>query len=519
MKSLPFRLRLALLSALISGVVLAVFGTTAWYMMYRERRAGLDRELRALAYRHPGWMNGRASYEQLSRMIELVFGSDRKEQLILMVTGRDGRVRYRSPHWPAELDPATLDLTLADNPRADPPPGAPAPTESADPQAAPPRGPPWAAGAAPRGRYGPGGPAGGWPRGNAPQLLEPSLIPRFQTVRLPHSTWRLGIFGNADERLVLGINFAEARAELDQLRNIFLLVLPLALLLVAGGGWWIAGRAMRPLRSITETVERVTARGLDQRIPPSREDPEIAHLIRVFNGMMDRLEKSFRQTIRFSADASHELKTPLAIMQGELENALQAAAPGSREQQVFANLLEETQRLKSITRGLLLLARADAGRLPVQLQPVCLSDELVNLSEDVETMAHEEGLRCERQITPGIRVPADWGLLRQAVFNLLHNAIRYNEPGGRLGMTLTARDGRAELEVWNEGPGIPEADQPRLFDRFYRVDAARSRRVDGVGLGLSLAHEIVRAHGGVLELKESRPGYTCFRLSLPLLPA
>jgi signal transduction histidine kinase len=210
------------------------------------------------------------------------------------------------------------------------------------------------------------------------------------------------------------------------------------------------------------------------------------------------------------------LKTPLAIMQGELENALQAAAPGSREQQVFANLLEETQRLKSITRGLLLLARADAGRLPVQLQPVCLSDELVNLSEDVETMAHEEGLRCERQITPGIRVPADWGLLRQAVFNLLHNAIRYNEPGGRLGMTLTARDGRAELEVWNEGPGIPEADQPRLFDRFYRVDAARSRRVDGVGLGLSLAHEIVRAQGGVLELKQSRPGYTCFRLSLPL---
>jgi heavy metal sensor kinase len=346
--------------------------------------------------------------------------------------------------------------------------------------------------------------------------LELSQIPRFQTIHLPHSTWRLGIFGNNDERLVLGINFAEAQAELDQLRNVFLLALPLALLLVAGGGWWFAGRAMRPLRSITETVERVTAHGLDQRIPPSQEDPEIAHLIRVFNGMMDRLEKSFHQTIRFSADASHELKTPLAIMQGELENALQSAAPGSREQQVFANLLEETQRLKNITRGLLLLARADAGRLPVQLQPVCLSEELRNLGEDVETLAHEAGLRCERQVAPDVWVQADRGLLRQAVFNLLTNAIHYNAPSGRLGLTLTARDGRAELEVWNEGPGIPEADQPRLFDRFYRVDAARSRRVDGVGLGLSLAHEIVRAQGGVLELKQSRPGYTCFRLSLPL---
>jgi signal transduction histidine kinase len=265
-------------------------------------------------------------------------------------------------------------------------------------------------------------------------------------------------------------------------------------------------------------AEGVTARGLDQRIPASAEDPEITRLIQVLNGMMDRLETSFRQATRFSADASHELKTPLAIMQGELENALQAAEFGSREQQVFSNLLEETQRLKRITRGLLLLSQADAGQLKLAPEDVPLSADLEAMVEDARVLATDAQLQFDVRIQPGLRVQADRGLLHMALLNLLNNAVKYNEPNGAVGVTLAAVDNRVVLTLCNAGPGIPPADQPRIFERFYRADQSRSRMQDGLGLGLSLAREIVHAHRGQLSLKESRPGQTCFEVTLAPLP-
>jgi heavy metal sensor kinase len=323
------------------------------------------------------------------------------------------------------------------------------------------------------------------------------------------------MLGTPETTLIVGLNLAALQAEMHRVRTLFLLALPAALGLIGAGGWWVAGRALRPLRTIAQIAERVTARGLDQRIPPWSEDPEIGRLIDILNRMMDRLETSFRQAVRFSADASHELKTPLAVMQGELENALQAALPGSREQQVLANLLEETQRLKAITRSLLLLAQADAGQLPLTLDRVNLSTALGDLTEDLEALAAEARVRLEVKAGSETWVKADCPLLRQAILNLLQNAFRYNESDGWIAVTLGRRDGQVQLEVANSGPGIPEADQPRLFDRFFRADAARSRHVDGLGLGLSLAREIVRAHGGTLTLKESGPGRTCFVLALP----
>jgi len=496
MNPLPFRLRIALLTAVISGSVLVAFGGAGWYLLYHERVAALDREIRTLAYRHPGWMGGRANYERLASAIEFVFGEDRKDRMILLVTDAEGAVRYRSPHWPPDLNPAKFDLQLPDSPESG--------REESPEASAPRRGPPWASGA-----------GGGRGRGASIPPTAFSKIPRFQTVRSGEMTWRVGVLGNAADRLVLGLDCGEIETELGRIRTGFLLALPLALLAIGGGGWWIAGRSVRPLRTIAQVAEKVTARGLDQRVPQSDDDPEIARLIRVLNGMMDRLEASFAQATRFSADASHELKTPLAVMQGEIEGALQAAAPGSPEQGVFANLLEETQRLKAITRSLLLLAQADAGRLPLVRQPVDLSAALVELKEDAEVLAEETGIRVELKVPAGIRVEADWLLLRQAVLNLLQNAVRYNEPNGWIQLSLEAQDGGVELRICNSGAGIPEADQPRLFDRFFRSDAARSQAVEGAGLGLSLAREIVRAHGGSLALGESRPGRTCFRLSLP----
>lgn len=496
MKPLPFRLRIALLSAAISGGVLLTFGVAGWYLLHRERVEALDREIRALAYRHPGWMGGRASFDRLASTIEFVFGEDRKEQLILLVADASGQIRYRSAHWPEQVVVAPTDLQLADDPT---------PTTTTTSPRNLGRGPPWAAGL-----------SGGSGRGGSRPLPTFAKLPRFWTVRTGTATWRLGVLGAGEDRLVLGLDCAGLHRELARVRNAFLLALPFVLLAIGGGGWWVAGRALRPLRSITRVAEGMTARGLDQRIAASGEDPEIARLIRVLNGMMDRLETSFRQATRFSADASHELKTPLAVMQGEIEAALQAAAPGSREQQAFVELLEQTQRLKTITKSLLLLAQSDAGRLSLTPTRIDLSAELDVLVEDLEILATDVRLRIERQFPAELRVEVDWPLVRQAVTNVLQNAVRYNEPGGWVRLALEEREGEAVLEVCNGGPGIPEADQPRLFDRFFRGDAARGRTAQGAGLGLSLAREIVRAHGGTLELKESRLGQTCFRLVVPI---
>lgn len=342
-------------------------------------------------------------------------------------------------------------------------------------------------------------------------------IPRFQTVTTTRGEWRLGMLGTADTTLVIGLNYDRTRAELNRLRNAFLLSLAVALMLVGLGGWLVAGRALRPMRTIAETAERVTASGLDQRIPESDEDPEIARVIHVLNRMMDRLEASFRQATRFSADASHELKTPLAVMQGELENALQAAPPGSPEQQLFSNLLEETQRLKTITRSLLLLAQADAGQLRLALEPLNLSAELEGMIEDARVLAEDLRLKFDVQLAPQLCVEADRALLHAAIFNLIGNAIKYNEPDGKIEIRLATAADKIVVAIGNTGPGIPAADQTKIFERFYRVARSSSPPADGIGLGLSLAREIIRAHGGELLLKESRPGWTCFEFNLSAL--
>lgn len=488
MKRLPSRLKIALLSAGISGVVLVAFGVAAWLLLGRQKLESVDTEIRSLGTRHPGWIANRGSYQRLDEALDFIFGESHQSQVILLVKAGDGTVLHVSAGWPAEIDPAKLDCRLDDDSHAL-----------------------TIGGGGGRGRGGMG--RGMGPGGGGGQVTF-TKVPRFQTVTTAQNTWRLGMLGTADTTLVIGLNYAPARAELDRLRNAFLVAWVLALTFVGVGGWLVAGRALRPLKLIAETAERVTARGLDQRIPASEEDPEVTRLIQVLNHMMDRLEASFHQATRFSADASHELKTPLTAMQGELENALQTSAPGSREQQVFTSLLEETHRLKTITRSLLLLAQADAGQLRLILQEIQLSRDLAAMIEDAQILAARSGLTFELQIEPEVCVQGDRSLLTSALLNLIQNAIKYNESGGRILLKLMAGSDRVTFEVGNTGPGIPESEQSRVFDRFFRGNASRDRKVDGLGLGLSLAREIARAHGGDLILKESRPGWTSFVMNL-----
>lgn len=480
------RLKIALLSAAISGVVLVAFGGTAWLLINRQKLESVDTELRSLGARHPGWIANRGSYQRLDDALEFIFGAAHQDQIILLVQDTNGTALHTSSGWPKELDATKLDCRL-----------------ETDPQAA------TVVGGSGEGR-GRGGAGRGYGPGGGGAQVAFTKTPKFQTVQTAAAEWRLGMLGTDDTTLVIGLNYAAARAELNRIRNGFLLTLPVALFLVGLGGWLVAGRALRPLAVIADTAERMTARGLDQRIPESRESPEANRVIQVLNRMMDRLEVSFRQATRFSADASHELKTPLAIMQGELENALQAAAPGSSEQQLCNDLLEETQRLKTITQSLLLLAQADAGQLKLARESVDLSAELEGMIEDARVLGAAAQLQFDLHLASGVRLAADRALLHTALFNLIGNAVKYNEPNGRVEIRLQAERDQIVFAIGNSGPGIPSADQPKIFERFFRVARADQSRADGIGLGLSLAREIIRAHGGDLTLAESRAGWTSF---------
>jgi two-component system, OmpR family, heavy metal sensor histidine kinase CusS len=503
MKPLPSRLKIALLSAGISGGVLVAFGVVTWLLIYHVRIAAVDREIRTLGSRHPGWFTGRGSHERLASSLEFTFGADYTNRIILWIKDAEERTNYRSPHWPVEIIPGKFALQLEAGHLSG---ASDRPATNA------------AVGDSPVPDPNPGRSGWGWGLGlgrGGPTSVIFNKAPKFFTAVAAEAKWRIGVLGNDEVTLLIGLNQQEVEREINHLRDAFLLTLPVALFLVGLGGWMVAGRALHPLKAIAETAERITARGLDQRIPESGDSPEASRVIQVLNRMMDRLEASFRQATRFSADASHELKTPLTVMQGELENALQAAAPGSPEQLVFSNLLEGTQRLKTITRSLLLLAQADAGQLKLAREPVDLSAELEGMIEDARVLAADSRLHFDVQVQPQVCVEADRALLHGALFNLVVNAIKYNEPEGRIELRLESAQDRIAFTIGNTGPGIPTADQPKVFDRFYRVDRAQAGGVDGIGLGLSLAREIVRAHGGELSLRESRAGWTSFALDLP----
>ena len=495
MKSLPSRLKIALLSSGISGVVLMAFGAVMWVLIYDMRIDAVDREIRTLASRHPGLFAGRGNYERLADWLEFTFGNDYTNHVLLEIRTAQGQRLYRSPYWPENVSIEDV--------------GGPFETNSVMSGPVLTRGVPQNEQENRGGGRMRRGQGMGW--SGPPSLVEFTKQPEFFTERTRDSSWRFGVLGNDDISVLLGLNQQGVEDDLNHVRGAFFLTLPVALFLVGLGGWAVAGRALRPLKTIADTAERVTARGLDQRVPASTDDPEVARLINVLNGMMDRLEKSFRQATRFTADASHELKTPLTVMQGELENALQTSVPGSPEQELFSNLLEEAERLKTITRSLLLLAQADAGQLKLSLEPVDVSAELENMLEDAQVLAAELRLAFEVRIQPQLRVRADPALLRTAMFNLVSNAIKYNEEDGRLSIQLNAVENEIRFVVGNTGPGIPVSDQPKLFERFFRVDRIKGPRLDGIGLGLSLAREIVRGHGGDLWLEESRPEWTQLR--------
>jgi heavy metal sensor kinase len=289
-----------------------------------------------------------------------------------------------------------------------------------------------------------------------------------------------------------------------------------AILLGLLGGWWLTRKALAPVSKLTEAITKVHERNLREPLPRTESGDELDRLTEVFNALLARLDDSFNRIHEFTLHASHELKTPLTVLCGETETALRDESLSPAERERFVSQLDEFQRLARIVDGLTLLAKADAGQIAMTLEPVQVDELVRDNCADAQILAEQHGIQVELAGCEEITMPGDRHRLRQLLLNLTDNAVKYNQPQGHITISLQRVNNLAQLTIANTGPGIPPESLPRIFDRFYRGDAAHSQSVDGCGLGLSIAQWIISAHHGTIQI-ESTPGeLTTVTVRLPL---
>ncbi len=313
-------------------------------------------------------------------------------------------------------------------------------------------------------------------------------------------------------------SLAPLQDTLENLRTQMFLGLPLILALAGLGGYFLADRSLRPIDRITRTAQTISAGQLSRRIGYTGPPDEVGRLAATFDQMLDRLQAAFDRERRFTADASHELRTPLTVLKGHLGVILSRPRTAEEYESALRDLEREVDRLIHLSTDLLFLARLDQRRLPWRPQALDISDLLNAVVEQIQPLADAKGLLLETTMEPGLVIQGDPDHLIRLFLNLLDNAVKYTPPDGQ----VTLRAGKGGTGVWiaigDTGPGIPAEHLPHVFERFYRVEKARSRESGGAGLGLAIAYEIARWHGGTIEA-QSEPGHgTIFTVHLPFRP-
>ena len=320
---------------------------------------------------------------------------------------------------------------------------------------------------------------------------------------------------------------------LNKLFLILIITVPSALLVASLGGQFLAHKALKPVDDITQTARMITSKNLNQRINPPKVKDEISRLIETFNEMISRLDQSFRQIKQFSSDASHELKTPLTILKGEVEVTLRKERTSQEYQQILKSNLEEINRMSLIVEDLLLLSKADTGEIRLNKKDINLTEILNEVVAQMDRLAKSKGvLLSTSNHHPDIFIFGDALRLRELFINLIENGIKYTEVGGSIHVVLEKGyvfpvDGQSELVEREEGEfakiivsdtgiGIAKEDQEKIFNRFFRVDKARSREQGGSGLGLNICKWIVEAHQGEIKVESELGKGSSFIVKLPL---
>ena len=522
MKS-SFKLKIAALSLAVSGTLLAAFGTLFFMFAFHSGIGHMDQEIRTLAessLRRPQLLG---YWENFEKSLQFIYGESEPQRIAITVIDPNLPAPFQSKNAPIELlelAPAPLPLP-PDRPfaqltrhwmsRLDRDKNQLISKDEFD-------------GRSEQFSLRDANRDGNISESEAIAYRSHSALPAsrgepphekiqssFQTVDTATGTWRIGIFQTQRVSVIMSMNMRVFYADIHSFRTAFIFAVPLALLALGLAGWFMAARALRPVSAIARTAAGITAKGFDQRIPPVASDIELQELVTVANGMLDRLEKSYRHAVRFSADAAHELQTPLTILQGELDNAIHTSENGSTEQQRYSALLAELSNLKSVVQKLLLLSHADEGRLNINHQSIDLSELMQMAAEDLELMAPTLDVSIEAPA--GVEIEADPIYLNQILRNLTSNVAKYTTAGGSAHGELRMDDECVFVTFTNTAPAIPAEDQLLIFDRFHRVDSARTTA--GAGLGLSLAREIARAHGGDIVLNQAVGNSVSFTLTLP----
>jgi len=290
---------------------------------------------------------------------------------------------------------------------------------------------------------------------------------------------------------------------------------PLTLVLAGAGGIFLAQRALKPVDQITRTAREIEESDLSRRIPVQSND-ELGRLASTLNQMIERLEKAFKRQQRFTSDASHELRTPLAVIQAESTLALNKERTANEYKQSLEIVSNESMLMAKVVDQLLTLARADSGKEQLSFEEIDLSELLASVAANAEILCRDQGLEFRTELTDNILVSGDRAKLRELFLNLLDNAIRYSPDGGKISLTLRREEEMAVISIVDTGIGISEEDIPHIFERFYRVDKARSRVENGAGLGLAICKYIAEIHGGRIEVISRLGEGSTFSVWLPI---
>ena len=329
--------------------------------------------------------------------------------------------------------------------------------------------------------------------------------------------WRVTVHGNTAAQfpyfVAVGAPLDEAIEQWRTLLRACLIGIPVALVFAAGGGWWLGRHGLRPLTSMASQAGAITAKTPDTRLTVPPAAAELEQLAVSFNTVLDRLGSALSTQRRFMADASHELRTPVSIMRTAADVTLSRPAREEGEyREALAVVAQQSSRLTRLVDDMLVLARADGGGYPMAVAGVDMTLVVTECVRELRTRADDKGIAVRTSLE-AVTLEGDEALLRRMFSNLLGNALLYTPAGGAVDVSLARRNGHVEVRVADSGPGIPEQDRERVFERFVRLDAARA--AGGSGLGLAIARWVAEAHGGDVRIVSTGPGGTVFAANLP----
>jgi heavy metal sensor kinase len=350
--------------------------------------------------------------------------------------------------------------------------------------------------------------------------ISQSIDQSYETVHTANSdTMRIftvRLHQNPQFAIQVGVSLNGMLDTQEQILRLLVGVFIVTVALSVASGWFVGTRALLPIRGITRTAQEINARDFDRRLDLHTSDDELKQLMRTFNDMLDRLQRAFQQQRQFTADAAHELRTPLSIMQTGLDVMLSQKRTVGQYQTSLESVREEVQRLTQLANSLLMLARADAHELPLHWQWFDLSLLLETVLDQLSLLAKEKHIQMERNITPRLELYADEDRMIQVALNLLENALKYAPQGGTVHVDATRIRHTIQFAVGNTGAAIPQNELAHIFDRFYRADPSRNRERGGFGLGLAITKQLIELQGGTILVESSEQTGTIFTVRFPM---